>query len=243
MNSQNWSGTIDSNINGKLLIGAHFKSNFAQQYMYNFSGKIDDIGIWNRALTQQEVTDLFNACQPSVTSQPANQQININNTAQFTVASSDNNATYQWQTDLGVGFQNLNSVGQYTGTINDTLLVSNVTMSNNNQPFRCIINSGTCSDTSAVALLTVINNVGVDEVAQDVLFAVYPNPAINLIQLSVDKNLIGSHYTIEDNSGRSVKEGVINSESTSIELDKLSNGTYFIRVGNIGKKSFKVIKN
>ena len=25
-----------------------------------FNGKIDDIGIWNRALTQQEITDLYN---------------------------------------------------------------------------------------------------------------------------------------------------------------------------------------
>jgi hypothetical protein len=29
----------------------------------NFTGKIDDIGIWNRALTQQEITNLFNANQ------------------------------------------------------------------------------------------------------------------------------------------------------------------------------------
>jgi hypothetical protein len=28
---------------------------------YYFSGKLDDIGIWNRALTQQEITDLYNA--------------------------------------------------------------------------------------------------------------------------------------------------------------------------------------
>jgi hypothetical protein len=27
---------------------------------YNWHGKIDDIGIWNRALTQQEITDLYN---------------------------------------------------------------------------------------------------------------------------------------------------------------------------------------
>ena len=223
---------------GSSKMGAYGNSGF-------LNGKIDEFGVWSVALTQNQISQLFAGqdCQNLFTSQPLNQSLNINNTAQFTVASSDPNATYQWQTDLGTGFQNLNSVGQYSGTTNDTLVVSYVTMSNNNQPFRCIINSGSCSDTSDVAVLTVINNVGLEEVAQDVLFTVYPNPAINLIQLSVDKNLIGSHYAIEDNSGRSVKEGLINSESTSIELDKLSNGTYFIRVGNIGKKSFKVIKN
>ena len=29
---------------------------------YFFNGKIDDIGIWNRALTQQEITNLYNSC-------------------------------------------------------------------------------------------------------------------------------------------------------------------------------------
>ena len=28
--------------------------------LFYFNGKIDDIGIWNRALTQQEITDLYN---------------------------------------------------------------------------------------------------------------------------------------------------------------------------------------
>jgi len=31
----------------------------------NFLGQLDDIGIWNRALTQQEAEDLFNSCTPS----------------------------------------------------------------------------------------------------------------------------------------------------------------------------------
>ncbi len=37
-----------------------------------FNGKIDDIGIWNRALTQQEITALYNSCStpPSATITP-----------------------------------------------------------------------------------------------------------------------------------------------------------------------------
>lgn len=148
-----------------------------------FYGNIDDIGIWNRALTQQEITDLYYGCQLSINTQPTNQTININNNSQFVVSSSDPGATYQWQTDLGVGFQNLNSVGQYSGTTNDTLTVSNVTMSNNNQPFRCIVNSGSCSDTSNVAVLTVNNNVGINETSQDKPFSVFPNPAQSVINV------------------------------------------------------------
>jgi hypothetical protein len=200
------------------------------------------IGIWNRALTQQEITDLYNGCQLSVNTQPTNQTININNNAQFVVGSSDPGATYQWQTDLGVGFQNLNSVGQYSGTTDDTLSVSNVTMSNNNQPFRCIISSGSCSDTSNVAVLTVNNNVGINETLQDNLFSVFPNPAQSVINVKADTKLIGNNYSIYDNTGKVVLSGKLKSENTTIELGNLSGGIYIFSVGENMKQTFKVIK-
>jgi hypothetical protein len=203
---------------------------------------IDDIGIWNRALTQQEITDLYAGCQLSINTQPSNQQININNNAQFVVGSSDPSATYLWQTDLGVGYQNLNSVGQYSGATTNTLSVSNVTMSNNNQPFRCIINSGSCSDTSNVAVLTVNNNVGINEFTQNNLFSVYPNPAKSQINVKADVKLLGSIYTIYDNLGKVVLSGKINSDNTVIELGNLSGGIYLFRVGDKMKQTFKVIK-
>jgi Concanavalin A-like lectin/glucanases superfamily/Secretion system C-terminal sorting domain len=208
----------------------------------NFNGKIDDIGIWNRVLTQQEITDLYNGCQLSVTTQPINQSVNISNNAQFTTASSDSLATYQWQTDLGVGFQNLNNVGQYSGTANDTLTITNTTLSNNNQPFRCIISSGSCTDTSAVAVLTVVNNVGINEIYQSSLFSVYPNPANSQINVKADAKLLGSIYTVYDNTGKVVLTGKIISENTTIELGNLSGGIYLFSVGENMKQTFKVIK-
>jgi hypothetical protein len=207
-----------------------------------FNGKLDDIGIWNRALTPQEITDLYNGCQLSVTTQPINQSVNISNNAQFTTASSNPLATYQWQTDLGVGFQNLNSVGQYSGTTNDTLTIANTTLSNNNLPFRCIVSSGSCTDTSAVAVLTVINNVGINEVSQSNLFSVYPNPANGQINVMADAKLLGSVYNVYDKVGKVVLFGKINSENTVIELGNLSGGIYLFSVGENLKQTFKVIK-
>ena len=207
-----------------------------------FDGNIDDIGMWNRALTPQEITDLYNGCQLSVSTQPINQSVNISNNAQFTTASSDPLANYQWQTDLGVGFQNLNSVGQYSGTTNDTLTIANTTLSNNNQPFRCIISSGSCTDTSAVAVLTVVNNVGINEFSHDNLFSVYPNPANSQINVKADAKLLGSIYTVYDNTGKLVLTGKIISENTTIELGNLSGGIYLFSVGENLKQTFKVIK-
>ena len=192
---------------------------------------------FNTSTCQWDVTGT-----PASISQPTNQTINVNNNAQFDVGSSAPSATYQWQTDLGVGFQNLNSVGQYSGTTTNTLTVLNVTMSNNNQPFRCIVNSGSCSDTSNVAVLTVNNNVGINEISQDNLFTVFPNPAQSVINVKADSKLIGEIYSIYDNSGRIVLTGKINSKDTTIELGNLSGGIYMLSVGENMKQTFKVIK-
>jgi hypothetical protein len=233
---------IGSLINTKTLYLGGDPQNTIQNPSAKFNGNIDDVGIWNRVLTQQEITDLYNGCQLTVNTQPVSQTININNNAQFIVGSSDPNATYQWQTDLGVGFQNVSNAGQYNGTSNDTLSVANVSMSNNNQSFRCIINSGSCADTSNVAVLTINNNVGIHEMAQHNLFSVFPNPAHNVINVKADHTLIGSVFTIYDNTGKAVQSGKINAANTSIELSNLSTGFYMFSLGENRKQSFKIIK-
>ena len=235
------SSGLTTQINTLLQYSMTFGKYHAQSIDF-LNGKLDDIGIWNRALTQQEISDLYNGCQLSVNNQPINQTINANNNAQFMVGSSDPNATYQWQTDLGVGFQNLNNVGQYSGATNDTLTIANTTLSNNNQPFRCIISSGACTDTSNVAILTVNNNVGINEFTQDNLFSVYPNPVKSQINVKADAKLLGSVYTIYDNVGKVVLFGKINSENTVVELGNLSGGIYLFSVGENLKQTFKVIK-
>lgn len=52
---QTFTTAIPTFINSKIIIG---ETNNGNQF---FSGTIDDIGIWNRALTKQEITNLYNA--------------------------------------------------------------------------------------------------------------------------------------------------------------------------------------
>ena len=240
-------GTLQASLSNDISLGGNTTDPlvFGKQYGGNaeyYNGILDDVGIWDRVLSQSEILNLYNGCQLSVNTQPTNQAVNINNSAQFVVGSSDQSATFQWQTDLGVGFQNLNNVGQYSGTTNDTLTIANTTLSNNNQPFRCIVSSGSCTDTSAVAVLTVINNVGINEVSQSNLFSVYPNPANGQINVMADAKLLGSVYNVYDNVGKVVLSGKINSENTMIELGNLSEGIYMFSVGENMKQTFKVIK-
>ena len=107
---------------------------------------------------------------------------------------------------------------------------------------RCIVSSGSCTDTSNVAVLTVNNNVGINEFTQDNLFSVYPNPVKSVINVKADSKLIGDVYSIYDNTGRVVLTGKLNSQNTTIELGNLSGGIYMFRVGENMKQTFKVIK-
>lgn len=54
------SSILLTNSSEPLYIGKEFTSLNENWYRY-FKGKADDIGLWNRALTQQEITALYNA--------------------------------------------------------------------------------------------------------------------------------------------------------------------------------------
>lgn len=56
-----------TNSNLDLFIGNHFQNNDTTLFVPtngDFTGDIDDIGMWNRALTQQEITNLYNGSTP-----------------------------------------------------------------------------------------------------------------------------------------------------------------------------------
>lgn len=60
--------------------------------------------------------------------------------AMFTVNAS-NVDYYQWQSDIGNGFENLNNGGQYVGIDSSILTINNVTLFNDNQLFRCLVSN------------------------------------------------------------------------------------------------------
>ena len=84
--------------------------------------------------------------------------------------------------------------------------------------------------------------LGITDVSQNNLYSVYPNPSTNRINLKVDAKLFGSIYTINDNSGKIVLSGKINSVNTIIELGNLSGGTYLLSIGENLKQTFKIRK-
>lgn len=67
-NSITWGGTYHGGLQ-KLLIGCNFKTDFGNQYMYNFMGGIDDVRLYRRAVNSNEIQFLFNEglCYQTIT--------------------------------------------------------------------------------------------------------------------------------------------------------------------------------
>lgn len=181
-------------------------------------------------------------CSPSINLQPANQNASINDSAQFSIRSSDPNAKFQWQTDIGMGFQNLSDLGQYSGVKTDTLRVYTLSLLNNNQSFRCLVSSGSCSDTSAVAILTINNNTRSTQVYKSPSFSIVPNPTAGLINVKTTTFRVGDCYSVFDNTGKLIFHGKIIGENTTVDLSSLTPGIYWIRVGENNNETVKLIK-
>ncbi len=90
--------------------------------------------------------------------------------------------------------------------------------------------------------MTVNLCTGVNEIASDNLFTVYPNPASTEININVEASLIGTIYSMYDNLGQLVLKGKINSLNTIIELRNLSRGIYLLNIGLEMKQTIKILK-
>jgi hypothetical protein len=228
--SGSFSASVIDPCGGEINVGKGYNS------LYLFVGKIDDIGIWNRALDSNEINDLFLAISCTidpVISQPTDQTVNIGNNATISFTDSLTAATYQWQMDAGTGYTNLSNAGQFSGTDTKTLTVSAVTMSNNNTNYRCIgTESSSCMDTTDVANLTVIDNTSIGELNNS-LVQLFPNPSNDIITLTLPQHSNGQ-IILTDILGKEVLSKSFTSNEVQINLKSLtSKGTYFVKVHDL----------
>jgi hypothetical protein len=118
------------------------------------NGLIDDIGVWNRALTPAEIMDLYNYCPQMITNQPGHSSVNILDDAVFSVQASAG-VSYQWQLFDGATYNNISNGGQFSGATTNSLTVSGVTMSNDGMTFRCRVIKNFCEEISDTVQLMV----------------------------------------------------------------------------------------
>jgi len=130
-----------------------------------FTGKLDDIGIWNRALTQTEITSLFASCGDSISIQPSNKSGFKGQNVNFNFVHSNLNSASKWQTNpIGCGWQDVPNLNQYSGVTTNTLTVSGLTVSNHNQKFRVITNNLGCNNDTSKVVAIILNDIIADSI-------------------------------------------------------------------------------
>lgn len=129
---------------------------------FNFSGKIDDIRIYNQLLNIQELAALCNeqnSCSVNFSMLPSNVKTKGGTAASFNTSSTDNNAQFQWQVNDGNGFANINNQCFYIQNSPNVLQIPVTPLAWNNNKYRCIISSNYCSDTTNESVLSVDSTV------------------------------------------------------------------------------------
>ena len=110
--------SLDINNLGKLTIGTRYDNS---DY---FHGTIDDIGIWNRALTECEIQDLFGAQLNSPTVDLGGDQTLCAGSNVVLDAGAGYNY-YSWSTGETTQTISVTEAGEYTATVGDSTPVAN----------------------------------------------------------------------------------------------------------------------
>ncbi|MEO6034812.1 MAG: immunoglobulin domain-containing protein [Verrucomicrobiota bacterium] len=152
---------VNQAFEGATLIG---NDSFGANGTRVFNGSIDDVAVFNRSLTQEQLLSLYSAASgtatfaPNIGVQPASQTLYEQQTARFTaVATGTEPIIYQWKAgSVGSGvYTNLSNGGQFSGVDSATLTLSNISMANAADYIVSVTNPvGTAASTAAT--LTVL---------------------------------------------------------------------------------------
>ena len=242
-----------NNVSQDFLI-ASYSLNAAQAFV----GEMDDISVYNRSLTQQEITDLYNAvnCANNTTITPQTNSLVTGSTANFTATTSDPNPSYVWQSDFGQGYVTLNNYGNYSGVNTNSLSISNVQLPNHTQQIRVISTSDNCIDTSNVAVINILDTclitvydtllttvtdtlvintqiTGINPPNNLNTLKVFPNPASTHITIDYCNFIAMSGYSLKivNAVGQTVFTTPINQQTSYIDLSTWTGtGIYFVQL-------------
>lgn len=163
-----------------------------------------------------------------LTQQPQDVVVGLGGTVQFSVAVQQGQAaTYQWQVNLGLGFQDLQNSGQYSGVQSPVLSVANVSLQNDNQLYRCRVESNLCNTNSDIARLSV-GNSDLPSLGEEI-FALFPNPGSAPLNLRIPTSWVGSDWEISTLQGQKVAWGKQTKTEHSIDTQSLPQGVYIVR--------------
>lgn len=178
--------------------------------------------------------------------------VTVTNDGPFTVTSQASNTSYTGNTSVPVTW---NVAGTNTGTIN-TQNVSILLSKNGGQTFDTVLaasvpNTGSANVTlpnenvsSARIMVKAVNNIyyalnsSAFSISQNALstaetsvksFSIYPNPAHDVVHISLKNASQKAEYTLFDVSGRLISRGNFKGE-TDLRVHDLVNGNYIISI-------------
>jgi|GEM_PF-3388307 len=229
-----------TNSSNPLIIGGNIYSATGLNPFYGsapWNGAIDDIGIWNRVLTDSEIADLY-SCKGLISGQPNNQNSAVGQDAVFSAVLSNNATKSQWQSNsCNLGWQNVTDNESYSGSSSAILRVKNITVSNHHQKFRLIASNTMSADTSVVAELLVQDTCLTSVATYDTLkikyvstdaginrmsgvIRVYPNPAKERLIIESDSFSLSDGLTVSVKNviGQVVYSSAISDSKHSVTL-------------------------
>jgi len=211
-NTNNLSGAISSCTNN-LLFGAQVNLNDNSIFRF-FNGKLDDIGIWSRALTDCEIKKLYYA--PSFSAAASNPTICAGQSLTLTAGGVPN---YAWSNGANTASAVVTPSATTIYTVTSTYTTG-------------------CTDTKTVSV-TVNACTGISEAQLSKELSVYPNPTKDNITVVSTPNFIGKTYSITDQIGKLITNGKLTSDNMKISLASFPNGLYFVKIEG---QTFKIVK-
>jgi uncharacterized protein (TIGR02145 family) len=93
---------------------------------------------------------------------------------------------------------------------------------------------------SGYSVRCIKNNILSNLIFETNTLILYPNPVVSVLNIKADNNLINQPYSIIDGLGRIVLNGKLNEVDTTINVEQLSKGIYYLKVsGNSANKFIK----
>ena len=247
--------TSISGFQGDISPLTHLEFGYDTEHITNYlSGVLDDINYWNRIVTAQEITQLYNTGQatylwsngattPSITVSPT-QTTTYTCTISMNGAISTQSQTitvYNSPTTPSVSVTNdvdlsttdqLNASYQWI-TCSDNTNIPGATTSTytatSNGLYGVIVSNACGADTSNCIN---IDNIGLIENLKESII-IYPNPSFTYIKI-VGLNTEGSDFEVRDGQGRILKIGNVSSTNSIIDLGSFEAGIYWVNIKDIG---------
>lgn len=153
------------------------------------------------------------------------------------IVNTDMNGNILWEKSYG------GSSDDYAYTIcktNDNGYVISTTSSSSDHD---VITTSIYDYNAWIFKLTPSSVTGIQESTLSNSFSIYPNPTNDIIHINTSTSLINESYAIINTLGQTVLNGKLENEHSTIDVQTLQSGIYFLQIGSKQTQSYKIIKN